>query len=47
VNASSARKLYIALEKAIHEGVVASCHDCSDGGLGVALARAHFQETSE
>ena len=42
VNAVSARKLYIALEKAIREGVVASCHDCSDGGLGVALAESAF-----
>jgi phosphoribosylformylglycinamidine synthase len=42
VNAQSARKLYIALEKAINEGVVASCHDCSDGGLGVALAESAF-----
>ncbi|CAG1000858.1 partial phosphoribosylformylglycinamidine synthase, partial [Methanosarcinales archaeon] len=42
VNASSARKLYIALEKAINDGVVASCHDCSDGGLAVALAESAF-----
>ncbi|MCX9083796.1 MAG: phosphoribosylformylglycinamidine synthase subunit PurL [Candidatus Methanoperedens sp.] len=42
VNALSARKLYLALEKAINEGVVASCHDCSDGGLGVALAESAF-----
>jgi phosphoribosylformylglycinamidine synthase len=42
VNAPSARKLYIALEKAINEGLVASCHDCSDGGLGVALAESAF-----
>jgi phosphoribosylformylglycinamidine synthase II len=42
VNAQSARKLYIALENAIREGVVASCHDCSDGGLGVALAESAF-----
>ena len=42
VNASSARKLYIALEKAINSGVVASCHDCSDGGLAVALAESAF-----
>ncbi|MFH0904394.1 MAG: AIR synthase-related protein, partial [Methanobacteriota archaeon] len=33
VNAGSARKLYSALEKAIGEGTVASCHDCSDGGM--------------
>ena len=24
------------------EGLVASCHDCSDGGLGVALAETAF-----
>jgi phosphoribosylformylglycinamidine synthase II len=42
VNASSARKLYIALEKAINEGIVESCHDCSDGGLVVALAESAF-----
>ncbi len=42
VKAASARRLYVALEKAIHEGVVASCHDCSDGGLGVALSESAF-----
>jgi phosphoribosylformylglycinamidine synthase len=42
VNAPSARKLYIALENTILEGVVASCHDCSDGGLAVALAESAF-----
>jgi len=42
VNAPSARKLYMALENAIKESVVASCHDCSDGGLGVALAESAF-----
>ncbi|MDD5472527.1 MAG: phosphoribosylformylglycinamidine synthase subunit PurL [Candidatus Methanoperedens sp.] len=42
VDAASARQLYIALEKAIHEGAIASCHDCSDGGLGVALAESAF-----
>ncbi len=42
VDAASAKKLYIALEKAIREGTVASCHDCSDGGLGVALAESAF-----
>ncbi len=42
VDAASAKKLYIALEKAINEGAVASCHDCSDGGLGVALAESAF-----
>jgi phosphoribosylformylglycinamidine synthase len=33
---------YLALEKAIKDGLVASCHDCSDGGLGVALAETAF-----
>lgn len=42
VNAVLAKKLYMALEKAILEGLVASCHDCSDGGLGVALAESAF-----
>ncbi len=42
VDAASARRLYLALEKAIREGAVASCHDCSDGGLGVALAESAF-----
>jgi phosphoribosylformylglycinamidine synthase len=42
VNTPSARKLYMALENAIHEGAVASCHDCSDGGLAVALAESAF-----
>ncbi len=34
--------LYRRLERAIREGLVASCHDCSDGGLGVALAETAF-----
>lgn len=42
VNATTAKKLYSSIEKAIREGTVASCHDCSDGGLGVALAESAF-----
>jgi len=38
VNAASARRLYEGLSRAMAQGLVASCHDCSDGGLGVALA---------
>ncbi|MBI4963609.1 MAG: phosphoribosylformylglycinamidine synthase [Desulfomonile tiedjei] len=34
--------MYRALHKAITAGVVASCHDLSDGGLGVALAESAF-----
>jgi phosphoribosylformylglycinamidine synthase subunit PurSL len=42
VNAEKAKVLYEALSKAIGGGLVASCHDCSDGGLGVALAETAF-----
>ncbi|MFP3982085.1 MAG: AIR synthase-related protein [Desulfurivibrionaceae bacterium] len=33
---------YRCLEKAMAERLVASCHDCSDGGLGAALAETAF-----
>ena len=42
VDARKAKKLYKAVSRAIREGLVASCHDCSDGGLGVALAETAF-----
>jgi phosphoribosylformylglycinamidine synthase len=42
VDPKRARALYTALSKAIGGGLVASCHDCSDGGLGVALAESAF-----
>lgn len=42
VDAKSAIRLYRALNKAIKAGTVASCHDCSDGGLGVALSETAF-----
>jgi phosphoribosylformylglycinamidine synthase len=42
VDAAAARRLYEALSEAIGRGLVASCHDCSDGGLGVALAETAF-----
>jgi len=42
VDAKKALKTYRALFKAIGKGLVASCHDCSDGGLGVALAETAF-----
>jgi len=42
VDAKKAIKLYRALNKAIEAGLVASCHDCSDGGLAVALAETAF-----
>jgi phosphoribosylformylglycinamidine synthase subunit PurSL len=42
VDAATARRLYEALSAAMAQGLVASCHDCSDGGLGVALAETAF-----
>ncbi len=42
VHGEEALVRYRALEKSIAEGLVASCHDCSDGGLGVALAETGF-----
>jgi phosphoribosylformylglycinamidine synthase len=42
VDAAAARRLYEALSVAMAGGLVASCHDCSDGGLGVALAETAF-----
>jgi phosphoribosylformylglycinamidine synthase len=42
VNAEKAKALYNALSEAIRKGFVASCHDCSDGGLGIALAESAF-----
>ncbi len=42
VNPVVARARYSALSRAIAEGLVASCHDCSDGGLAVALAESAF-----
>jgi phosphoribosylformylglycinamidine synthase len=38
VDAVSARARYVALHAAIRAGLVTACHDCSDGGLAVALA---------
>jgi len=42
VDAAAARRLYAALHRAMTAGLVASCHDCSDGGLGIALAETAF-----
>ena len=42
VNAGAARRLYERLGIAMDQHLVASCHDCSDGGLGVALAESAF-----
>jgi phosphoribosylformylglycinamidine synthase len=42
VRTETARALYQRLSLAMREGLVASCHDCSDGGLGVAIAETAF-----
>ncbi len=42
VNAVAAMKMYRSLQKAIKAGLVASCHDCSDGGLAIALIETAF-----
>ena len=42
VDADSAIERYKKLHTAIKQGLVSSCHDCSDGGLGVALAETAF-----
>lgn len=42
VDASSSLERYRAYHSAIQQGLVASCHDLSDGGLAVALAESAF-----
>jgi phosphoribosylformylglycinamidine synthase II len=42
VDATKAKGLYQRLNEATQKGFIASCHDCSDGGLGVALAETAF-----
>jgi phosphoribosylformylglycinamidine synthase len=38
LEAEKSKKLMASLSKAIAQGLVSSCHDCSEGGLAVALA---------
>jgi phosphoribosylformylglycinamidine synthase len=42
VDALKAKELYRRLNEATEEELIASCHDCSDGGLGIALAETAF-----
>lgn len=42
VDPEKAIRLYRLLHLAIQKELIASCHDCSDGGLGVALAESAF-----
>ncbi|MHA1584788.1 MAG: AIR synthase-related protein [Promethearchaeota archaeon] len=42
VEAEIARDRYLRVFNTIKQGLIQSCHDCSDGGLGVALAETSF-----
>jgi phosphoribosylformylglycinamidine synthase len=42
VDFSAAKHNFYCLHEAIKRGLVNSCHDCSDGGLAVALAEKAF-----
>ncbi len=42
VRIDEAAARYKALSKATSQGLISSCHDCSDGGLGVCLAEKAF-----
>lgn len=42
VDPVNGKKLMTSLSKAMSKGLVRSCHDCSDGGMAVALAEMAF-----
>jgi phosphoribosylformylglycinamidine synthase II len=42
VDPVSGKRIMAALHRAISNGLVRSCHDCSEGGLGVAAAEMAF-----
>ncbi len=42
VDAAAAKKTFLALTRAMEQGLVRACHDCSEGGLAVALAEMAF-----
>ncbi|MFC1957290.1 phosphoribosylformylglycinamidine synthase subunit PurL [Chloroflexota bacterium] len=42
VNPQRARELMNSLSRATEEGLVRACHDCSEGGIGVAIAEMAF-----
>ena len=42
VNPDGAKKLMDTLSAATEKGLVRSCHDCSEGGIGVAVAEMAF-----
>jgi len=42
VDTGTAKKTMLALHRAMDRRLIASCHDCSEGGIGVALAEMAF-----
>ena len=42
VDAPQAKKTFIALSQTTNKGLVRACHDCSEGGIGVAVAEMAF-----
>ncbi|UCH43830.1 MAG: phosphoribosylformylglycinamidine synthase subunit PurL [Dehalococcoidales bacterium] len=42
VDPQRARRLMVNLSRATAEGLVSACHDCSEGGIGVAVAEMAF-----
>ena len=42
VDAQAAKQIFKALSNATSQGLVRACHDCSEGGIGVALAEMAF-----
>lgn len=42
VDAKESKKIFESMHSAINSGLVRACHDCSEGGLGVAVAEMCF-----
>ena len=42
VDAAKAKRSMVSLQKAMEEELIESCHDCSEGGLGVAASEMAF-----
>jgi phosphoribosylformylglycinamidine synthase len=42
VDTKSAKASMTAIHKAMQKGLIRSCHDCSEGGIGVAVAEMAF-----
>lgn len=42
VRGAIARRIYLSMQRAMKAGIISSCHDVSDGGIGCALAESAF-----